>query len=260
MGMASDKGIKVILGGQGADEIFFGYDSLVKPILANQFKNLDWLLFFKNLGEIKIAPSSKIRLLVSALLPKFEKIVAQKLRSGRNQKVQQKLGWEKFNTSFIQADQNNRHQVWEETTKGIHLPHLVHYDDRNGMSKGVEGRMPFLDHRIAETLAKIRWSEFIKNGQRKYLLREACRDYLPKVLYNRKDKIGFYTPLSENLNSAKIHLTDRFSKNINLNNKILTANFIELINNKEHNYLEILYLWRIICILIWEEEFRINLR
>jgi asparagine synthase (glutamine-hydrolysing) len=77
------------------------------------------------------------------------------------------------------------------------IPHLVHYDDRNAMAFGVEGRMPFLDHRLVELAFTADYSAMVAGGLTKRLLRESCGDLLPPIVQARRDKVGFHTPLAE---------------------------------------------------------------
>ncbi len=49
---------------------------------------------------------------------------------------------------------NKLDDIWNESFFGVHLPHLVNYDDRNAMARSIEGRMPFLDRRLAELLSQ----------------------------------------------------------------------------------------------------------
>lgn len=59
--------------------------------------------------------------------------------------------------------------------------------DRTSMHAGLEARVPFADHRIAEYLWNVPWDMKCKDGVVKGLLREAAGDYLPReVLYRRK--------------------------------------------------------------------------
>ncbi|MBU0694975.1 MAG: asparagine synthase (glutamine-hydrolyzing) [Bacteroidetes bacterium] len=68
--------------------------------------------------------------------------------------------------------------------------------DRASMSVSLEGREPLLDHRLVEFVAQLPNHFKIKNGNKKYLLKEICHQYLPKDLMDRK-KMGFGIPLVE---------------------------------------------------------------
>ena len=54
MNIAADTGIKVILNGQGADELFYGYNNMAQAILSHQFKSLQLGKFRKNLNAMKL--------------------------------------------------------------------------------------------------------------------------------------------------------------------------------------------------------------
>jgi asparagine synthase (glutamine-hydrolysing) len=77
------------------------------------------------------------------------------------------------------------------------LPALLHVEDRISMAHGIETRVPLLDKNILEFCSTIPSSLKFKNGKLKYLLRQCSKKYLPKKVYNRKDKMGFPTPFME---------------------------------------------------------------
>ncbi|NLH01808.1 MAG: asparagine synthase (glutamine-hydrolyzing), partial [Clostridiales bacterium] len=58
--------------------------------------------------------------------------------------------------------------------------------DRMSMYSGLEARVPFADHRIAEYLFNVPWEMKSRNGEEKFLLREACKDLLPEKILHRK--------------------------------------------------------------------------
>jgi len=76
-----------------------------------------------------------------------------------------------------------------------YLPQLLHYDDRNGAAFSVENRVPFLDHRLVECVNGIPSIYKLYRGWSKWLLRLAMRDLLPERIRWRKDKLGFPTPV-----------------------------------------------------------------
>ena len=68
--------------------------------------------------------------------------------------------------------------------------------DRATMSVGLEGREPLLDHRIIEFVSTLPSKYKIKNGEKKYILKEIVHNYIPKELMDRP-KMGFGFPLKE---------------------------------------------------------------
>jgi asparagine synthase (glutamine-hydrolysing) len=146
--------------------------------------------------------------------------------------------------------------VWQESIYGVHLPHLVHYDDRNGMGCSIEGRMPFLDHRIAEIVATIRPDDFLVHGLRKYLLREACRQYLPDEVYNRTDKIGFFTPLIDALYKDEKWVAEKLVARQTLTQEYNTI-LLGKLSAKTLDVPTALQLWRAVSVNIWMDVFNV---
>lgn len=85
-----------------------------------------------------------------------------------------------------------RERMYRELSDG--LPSLLHYEDRNSMAFSVEARVPFLDHRLAEFCFALPSEQMIRHGLTKYVLRRAVADVLPAKVAGRTDKMGFVTP------------------------------------------------------------------
>jgi asparagine synthase (glutamine-hydrolysing) len=120
---------------------------------------------------------------------------------------------------------------WNESAFGIHLPHLLHYDDRNTMFYGIEGRSPFLDHRLWELVGNWNPLVHLNLGLRKVVLRQAFKDRIPESIQLRKDKIGFFTPIHEliwsNIDKFEYELKTFFESNEQINGDL------NLYKNKE---------------------------
>ncbi len=257
MSMASTAGIKVILNGQGADELFFGYNNMAQAILSYQFRSLQVKKFSKNLNAMKLGSGYFFRTLLKSFLPGLEFDLRTKSRIKRREIIRPELLNSVDNKLVTLYKYNNIYDVWQESMYGVHIPHLVHYDDRNAMAYSIEGRMPFLDHRIAEFVARIRPDDFLKKGMRKYILRESCRQYIPDKVYNRKDKIGFYTPLVNMLCKDENWVLSHFGKS----GFLTTAHVNELSNKLKSKTLTIndaLHIWRSISMDIWMKEFKVH--
>ncbi len=257
MEMASNAGIKVILNGQGADELFFGYNNMAQAILSKQFKSAEFSQFNENIKGMDLGKNYLLRTLLKSLFPKIEFDLRTKSRINRR-KILTPAILEMVNNDLISLYKyNNIYDVWRESIYGVHIPHLVHYDDRNGMAFSVEGRMPFLDHNIAEYIARIRPEEYLKKGLRKFILRESCKQYLPEIVYKRKDKIGFYTPLINVLYAENNWVSDQLNTNTLLTrvhiNKLLAS-----IKSGTLTINDALQIWRGISTTIWMRNFNIS--
>lgn len=77
------------------------------------------------------------------------------------------------------------------------LPALLQVEDRTSMSASIESRVPLLDHRIIEFMATVPEHIKFKGGNTKHLFKAVVKDIIPEQIYNRKDKMGFPTPLGK---------------------------------------------------------------
>ena len=257
MNMAASAGIKVVLNGQGADELFFGYNNMAQAILSKQMRSLQFNKFYQNLNSMKLGKKYLMRSLLESFLPDLEYNLRKKSRINRRSIIEGGLLGKVDNSLISLHKYNDIYNVWKESVYGVHIPHLVHYDDRNGMAKSLEGRMPFLDHRIAECVAKIKTNEFLKNGLRKYVLRESCKQYLPASVYNRKDKIGFYTPLINSLNNDKKWVSEKI-KNNHLFKPAHTNHLLQKLDTGTLAMYDALQVWRCLSIMIWKKEYNVT--
>jgi len=198
-----------------------------------------------------------LRTLLKTLFPALEYNLRKKSRIHRRDIIQAELLEHVQNDLVTLYKYDNMYDVWRESLYGVHLPHLVHYDDRNAMANSIEGRMPFLDHRIVEYIARIRPDDFLKRGMRKFILRESCKDYLPDIIYNRKDKIGFYTPLVNMLDTDAEWVRSQLSGN-NVLKAEHTSELLRKLDAKKLEVNEALQIWRSISVNIWKEQYHVK--
>ncbi len=97
----------------------------------------------------------------------------------------------------------------EETS----LPHLLRYEDRNSMAFGVEARVPFLDYRLVQFVFNQAADWRIHQGWTKWVLRKAMEPFVPGEVIWRKDKVGFETPEREWLRQWLRREPDLFNEN-----------------------------------------------
>lgn len=199
MDMAKEAGIKVVLGGQGADEVFRGYPHNIHQLFAHELSHGNWRYALSEMRRAGLGRKECARILMGASLPRVERQMRLQSREKRRFFLSPSLqaaARAAENQSFM-ALSNDWDGSLRESVQGVHIPHLVHYDDRNGMARSIEGRMPFLDHRLLELVSAFRADAFYQQGFSKALIRQAGRAFLPEAVLSRRDKLGFYTPLTD---------------------------------------------------------------
>jgi asparagine synthase (glutamine-hydrolysing) len=77
------------------------------------------------------------------------------------------------------------------------LPALLQVEDRVSMAHGLESRVPLLDHPLVELAATMPADVKFKDGHLKHVLKTAFAQVLPEPVRNRRDKMGFPVPLQE---------------------------------------------------------------
>ncbi len=197
--LAAEKGIKVLLDGQGADELLAGYPKYFTWYWRELYrKNPRKLAAELSAAKKSGAPeewSWKHRL--AAMLPEYASRFQKRSRTTR-QRANNDLSKEFIRESGISyyalpnITRLNDALYYNALTNG--LEELLRYADRNSMTHGVEIRLPFLDHRLAEFLFSLPAGFKIREGYTKWLLRKNTESILPPAIVWRKDKIGYEPP------------------------------------------------------------------
>lgn len=201
--VAQQKGIKVMLDGQGADEMLGGYTRYSAARLASLLAQRKWLEAARFARVLYQLPGRKKSLLQSGhfLLPPALYGMARRLVDDDLVPAWLNRSW--FEARGVEFMPNRRPEygleiLREELYETLHtssLPMLLRYEDRNSMAHSVESRVPFLTPKLAEFLLSLPEEYLIsKEGMTKHIFREAMRGLVPDAILDRKDKIGFATP------------------------------------------------------------------
>ncbi len=193
MELAASNKIKVVLDGQGADELFAGYHH---HFIA-KWNNL--------LTHGKIGPLLKDILVSEKTIPApFVFYVKQQIKARYNFAAKQYhpvFSAEFLNTGAIRNKDRFLSGVNEQLISDIYdtrLKSFLKCEDRCGMWHSVESRTPFSDDiELMKLMFSFSGNKKLKNGVSKYLLREAVKTRLPEQIYSRYDKQGFETPMQE---------------------------------------------------------------
>lgn len=205
--------VTVSLSADGADEIFGGYGKYVAT-LENQLKKMSMLkvLGNKNLNKIAqfiqysgIKKDSSLENKVATLLYEdtieLKKLVPQITTPILNEKLIKNYKYKRVKTSFDDIGSLNDtldefDKMFAIDYKTYMVDNILHKVDRATMSVGLEGREPFLDQRIVEFVSRLPSDMKIKNGDKKWLLKEITHKYLPKEIMDRP-KMGFGVPVGQ---------------------------------------------------------------
>jgi len=196
---AHNKGIKVLLNGQGADELF-AYDYMAAFYFFELFKKIKWLKLAKEMFLFKKKQKSGTKFTFSLfaflLLPKFLRNYAI---SG-SQPIVNKAFFNKH-----KASSNFFHTFFDTKTLNenvknhlLHkLHHLLRVEDKNAMTFSVEGRVPFLEKELVHLALNIPAKHKVRNGEVKYILKQSMKEFLPHTIFRRNNKIGYETPMDK---------------------------------------------------------------
>jgi len=190
--------VVVTLDGQGADEELAGYHYFFGFYFKDLFKSFQWNTLFNEMKEYWKTHGSTYGFKTFAffMLPKA---IRAKLRTNKKSYLDKTFikKYIKSNTitgNLYSSDSLNKSLLDHFEFK---LEHLLKWSDRNSMYFSIESRAPFLDYRIVERTHATSSSFKIQNGKTKFILRESLKEYLPKKILFRKDKVGFSTPDNE---------------------------------------------------------------
>lgn len=211
--------LKVVLGGQGGDEIFGGYarylvayfEQCIKAAIDGTYKDGNYVVTIES-----IIPNLGILREYTPLIKEFWKdglfgpLDQRFLRLiDRSTDMQEEITWNDLDIEGVYQRFyeifNNRNNVAKEAyfDSMTHfefktlLPALLHVEDRMSMAHGLESRVPLIDHPLIEFAATVPADIKFKGGQLKHLLKTAFANELPPEILNRRDKMGFPVPLKE---------------------------------------------------------------
>ena len=199
MRLSKERGVTVLLDGQGVDEMLAGYTPSFYHFLAQFLARGQLLRLMKEIKAFRdrqdIALSRLFKGILGVLLPSWGRVGAQKMtKTGTAwaDKTFQNHWLRPFPrvNKFEDALNNYLYQAF----RFVALPGLLHYEDRNSMAFSLETRLPFLDYRLVEYLFGLPPGQKIKDGFNKVVLRNAMKGILPEAIRKRTDKIGFATP------------------------------------------------------------------
>lgn len=232
--------VKVLLDGQGADELFGGY-------LAYQQNYIKELIRTKEFKQALKELSGSLRHHPDFYYYAIQQVIA---RNKRKQLLSHSIKNHRYNGRFNILLHNELFIT--------NLPSLLRYEDRNSMAFSIEARVPYLDTEFTNYIASLPYNQKIRNGITKFSLRNAIKGIIPERIRMRMDKMGFVTPeevwMKTNLKPfiMEILTSKSFKNRLFWNSDRVLADYIKFADGKSHYSQEI---WRIVCTELWLRKF-----
>lgn len=209
--------VKVVLGGQGGDEVFGGYARYLVAYLEQALKGavyetneeaehiVSLRSILANLPALQRYVPMLQRFWSTGVFDPMDRryyrlidrlgdgadLLAPALRAERDDEAL----FERFAAVFNRPDTKSYFNKMTHFDLEASLPALLQVEDRASMAASLESRVPLLDHRLVEFIASLPPRLKFRGGELKYILKRAIGSALPPEVLARKDKMGFPVPL-----------------------------------------------------------------
>ncbi len=265
--------VKVVLGGQGGDELYLGYARYLVAYLEKSLFNA--INPEKNNSPYDVSLSSIAPHL--PLLKQYMPMMQHFWRDGlfdsddkryfriidRSENSRElydpslfdnSTTFERYQQIFNRKDLHGYINQMTYFDLKASLPALLHVEDRTSMAVSLESRVPLLDHRLVEQMATIPPAIKFANGQTKHIFKQAVKNVVPQEILYRKDKMGFPVPLNQWLQgSASDFVSDILFSDRARQRGIYNIAAIEQSYRNHNKFSRVM--WGLLCMELWFREF-----
>jgi asparagine synthase (glutamine-hydrolysing) len=270
----AQKHVKVVLTGEGSDEILGGYgryrktlsllkygekyESLAPDFLRELVKNnVASLPLGAKLSRTFLSRSADIENLYFDNFAIFSKAMQENLLTRETkEKIAEKNPYADLRNHLSETDALDLLDKLLYADTKTYLHELLMKQDQMSMAASIESRVPFLDHKLVEYTAKLPRRMKIRGRETKWILREAMRGILPFEILNRP-KMGFPVPVGNWFRREFRHIVDEYvSSERAVSRGIFNADFVRGIvsrHNAGENHDE--RLWFLVNFEMWQRQF-----
>jgi asparagine synthase (glutamine-hydrolysing) len=217
---AREEGVKVVLTGEGADELLAGYDRFAPARLVSLLRAGRLSDAVRLIHHARVLGSTGAQMMRGALrrvVPGPLLGAARVLRRAAPQEPWIARGWFAdrdvvLSRPVLSAARSTLRAMQYRAVEEDCLPALLRFQDRNAMAFSVENRVPFLTPALAE-LAFSLPEEYLltATGSRKAVFRKAMEGIVPTSVLERRRKMGFTAPAPDWLASLEGWVEGRLS-------------------------------------------------
>lgn len=192
--------VKVLLEGQGADELSGGYivDNFIPYLIQNIrrgqiSRSIADFRLFSRYYSVTYLMLLYLRRYDSAFLNRLKNIVRSiDIFSDKATKFEYIRDNPGESPPF---DDSFNHRLYKQHTSG--LVNLLQYGDALSMAEGIETRLPFMDYRLVDFTFRLPYNFKVNGIHGKYIQRKALAPFVPDFISTSNVKIGFATPLDK---------------------------------------------------------------
>ena len=261
--LAKENNIKVMLDGQGADEILAGYRPYISARVASLICKGHFMEASQLLSRSQKLPGANG---FDLLLRTIERLLPQELHGIARRVIGQEFAPKWLNARWFKdrevdfqmprqkSDKNVLIAELKDAIGRITLPALLRYEDHNSMAHSIESRVPFLTHQFAEFALSLPEHFLIDSqGTSKAIFRQAMRGLVSDQILDRKDKLGFVTPEKSWLSDLQENLINTLKQTNLLEFEPLVGKQIlleteSILNGKQHFDWRV---WRWMNLITW---------
>ncbi|MDZ4711879.1 MAG: asparagine synthase (glutamine-hydrolyzing) [bacterium] len=267
MKLASENKVKVLLDGQGGDELFTGYTYFIRSFYNELIKHRDFSSVMNEYKSTTNSPFDKKAInkmfgksFANLFLPSAVKKKLINFIEPENLLIEKNFydnNFERLKEGKLREFTNLNSSLHNQFTISS-LRELLKYEDRNSMNFSIEARTPFADDiNLIEYVFNIPGSYKMRNGWTKYLMRESMKGIVPEKILTRTDKVGFATPEYYWLNDIKDNLKEYFTKDLNEYIKIdkIVGDWDSIFAGQKKT--GITNLWRFINFAMWKKVYNV---
>jgi asparagine synthase (glutamine-hydrolysing) len=270
--LAQQAGIKVMLDGQGADELLGGYGIAIAARFASMIQQGRLMQAGDFLRRAQSGAGRRpgdTQLWLRAghfLIPEFIQGPLRRLAGEDIVPAWMNGQWfvDRGAIPHPAEHPRARHMLREELLTSLvrtSLPALLRYEDRNSMAHSIESRVPFLTPGLVNFILSMPEEYLVSpDGTTKAIFRKAMRGTVPDSILDRKDKIGFATPEKALLTTLKPWVEDalqtsRLAKIPALKPEVVQQRWQTALNAQG---LFDTSVWRWVNLVKWTEEFDVD--